>query len=134
MHPNTSRNANVFTGYGENSGFVQLMGVNSCGAGAAVSLAVEHGNCSGPGCGGIPVAPPNPVPNSADDEFKLDFRTYPEGTYYIYIYDQYSNTIYQSEASNIEKTVETSNIPNGIYYLHIHTGTTVDMMQLQINH
>ena len=99
----TRFNSHVFTGYGQNNGLVQLMGVNKCGIGGAAIMYVEHGNCTGPGCGEIPFAPPNPVPNSSDESFSLDFSDYPEGTYYIYIYDRYSNIIYYGESNNAEK-------------------------------
>ncbi len=74
------------------------------------------------------------MPNSADENFILDFSSYPEGTYYIYIYDQYSNILYEGESINIEKTVGTIDIPNGLYYLHIHNGNEVITQQLIINH
>ncbi|MFT5248614.1 MAG: hypothetical protein ACI93P_000328 [bacterium] len=126
--------SHVFTGYGENDGLVQVMARNKCGLGGADYLYVEHGNCTGPGCGGMPVAPPNPIPNSANENFKLDFTTYPEGTYTINIYDMYSNTVYSGVSSNIEKTVDTLSISSGTYYLHIHDGNEIYTQQLIINH
>lgn len=75
-----------------------------------------------------------PFPNSSDTEFKIDFSAYPPGSYYIYIYDQYSNLKYQGDTSNIEKTVSTINIPDGVYFLHIHVGTEVIIKQLVVDH
>jgi len=126
--------SHVFTGYGEYDGLVSVRGINKCGEGEAIMMYVEHGNCVGSGCGGIPVAPPNPIPNSANENFKLDFSSYPEGTYYIFIYDQYSNIMYEGQSGNIDKTVETIDIPSGVYYLHIHDGNEVITKQLIINH
>ena len=126
--PNAGNATNVFTGYAENSGYVQLMGKNACGLGDAAILYVEHGSGGG---GQNPIAP---YPNTSNDQFNLDFSTYPEGTYYIYIYDMYSNIYYQGESTNIQKTVNTSNIPSGLYYLHIHDGNDVTAMQLLIEH
>jgi len=128
-YPNMGRNnSHVFTGYSGNSGYVQLMGVNSCGNGSAEMIYVEHGS----GGGGDPPIPVVPYPNTADTDFKLDFTTYPEGTYYIFIYDIYSNIIYQGSSQNVNKTVDTVDIPNGLYYLHIHDGNEVVMKQLII--
>jgi hypothetical protein len=127
--PNAGNASNVFTGYAGNNGYVQLMGRNQCGLGDAAILYVEHDG--GGGGGNMPVVP---YPNTSDTEFNLDFSSYPEGTYYIYIYDMYSNIYYQGESSNIEKTVHTSNIPNGLYYLHVHDGNDVSAMQLIIQH
>ena len=134
---NTGWNSNIFTGQGEYSGEVQLISRNKCSnpdinQGSSINIYVEHensGNCTS--CDAIP---PSPIPNSADENFKLDFTSYPEGTYYIYIYDQYSNVMYEGESGNIDKTVETVNIPNGTYYLHIHDGNGVITKQLIINH
>jgi len=126
--------SHVFTGYGEYNGNVQVMAKNKCGLGGAKIMAVEHGTCTGPGCGGSALVPPDPVPNSSNESFSLDFTTYPEGTYYIFIYDMYSNTVYSGESSNIEKTVETANIPAGTYYLHIHDGNDIYTQQLIITH
>jgi hypothetical protein len=46
----------VFTGYAQNEGYVQLMGVNKCGVGPARLLYVEHAG-GGNGGGGIPLQP-----------------------------------------------------------------------------
>ena len=126
--PNAGNATSIFTGYGGNNGYVQLMGVNACGPGDAAILYVEHGN------GGGGTVPAVPYPNTTDTSFNLDFSTYPSGTYYIYIYDSYSNIMYEGESSNIEKTVETVNIPNGVYFLHIHNGNEVSIMQLVVEH
>ncbi|MCH7785078.1 MAG: hypothetical protein IIB06_06630 [Bacteroidetes bacterium] len=63
------------------------MGVNKCGVGGVALLSVVHGS----GGGGAPVAP-DPIPNSANESFTLDFSNHPEGIYYIY--DIFSNIIY----------------------------------------
>ncbi len=126
--------SHVFTGYGENDGYIQVMAKNKCGLGGAKIMAVAHGNCTGPGCGGSAIVPPNPIPNSSNTSFSLDFTTYPVGTYYIYIYDINYNTVYSGATSNIEKTVETSSIPSGTYYLHIHDGNDIYTQQLIITH
>ncbi|WP_208103808.1 hypothetical protein [Flagellimonas ochracea] len=48
----------VFTGYAQNDGLVQLMGVNECGVGPARTLYVEHaGGGNGGGGGGVPLQP-----------------------------------------------------------------------------
>ncbi len=134
MNPTTSGyNSNIWSGNGGISGLVQLIGINKCGIGGSRSIFVEHDNTGGP-CTTCNAIPPSPIPNTADENFKLDFTSYPEGIYYIYIYDQYSNIMYEGESGNIDKTVETINIPNGVYYLHIHDGNEVITKQLIINH
>ena len=79
--------AQVFTGYAENEGYVQLMGVNECGKGGAKTLYVRHAKDGELGEGGIPlqqdpvldVKPPVDdgndglvlYPNIAKDEVKV---------------------------------------------------------------
>lgn len=131
MYPNNTRfNSHVFTGYGENNGFVQIMGVNKCGVGPAVYLEVVHDNSSGGGQ--LPIV--SPYPNAADDEVNLDFSEYPEGTYYIYIYDIYGVLKYYGETSNTVKTINTVNLPNGLYFLNYYNGIEIIQMQLLIEH
>ncbi|WP_310994327.1 trypsin-like serine peptidase [Aequorivita marina] len=71
-----------------------------------------------------PPAPPLesvvPIPNATDEQFSLDFSTLPIDTYYIVVYDHYSNIHYSGESSNTEKTIETLNIPEGLYIVQIH--------------
>ncbi|MCF6307576.1 MAG: T9SS type A sorting domain-containing protein [Flavobacteriaceae bacterium] len=130
---NTGWNDGIWTGNGGIGGDVQLIAVNSCGPGGSLHIEVEHDN-SGGSCTSCDALPPDPIPNSADENFKLDFSDHPEGTYYIYIYDQFSNLMYQGQSTNIDKTVETTNIPSGLYYLHIHDINGVTMKQLFIEH
>ena len=130
MSPNAGRNTQVFTGNAENNGYVQLMGKNSCGNGDAVMIYVEHGN----GGGGDPPLPVVPYPNTTDTSFNLDFSTYPTGNYQIRIYDNYSNIIYEGESSNIEKTINTIDIPYGIYFLHINIDNELTIFQLVVEH
>jgi len=130
VSPNAGRIAQVFTGNAENNGYVQLMGKNSCGNGDAVMIYVEHGN----GGGGDPPLPVVPYPNTTDMSFNLDFSTYPAGNYQIKIYDNYSNILYDGESSNIEKTISTINIPNGIYFLHIIIDGELTIFQLVVEH
>lgn len=132
MCPNNTRfNSHVFTGYGENSGYVQVMGVNKCGVGGAQYIQVSHDN-NGGGSGPLPIV--SPYPNAADDKFTLDFSQYPEGIYTIYIYDMYSNLKYYGETQNAEKTISTVDLPNGIYFLHFYNGTEIIQMQLLVQH
>jgi hypothetical protein len=131
MYPNNTRfNSHVFTGYGANNGYVQIMGVNKCGIGPAVYMEVVHENSGGGGQ--LPIVAP--YPNAADNEVNLDFSEYPEGTYYIYIYDIYGILKYYGETSNTLKTISTVNLPNGLYFLNYYNGIEIIQMQLLIQH
>lgn len=124
-------NYHIFTGLGGHSGNIQFFGKNRCGNGGAAILAVEHGN--GGNCTNCE-SDVYPYPNEADTHFNIDFSSLPEGSYEIFLYDAYSNTVYQGLSSNIEKTVHTLDLPEGIYYLHIHIGEEVTIKQLMVNH
>ena len=130
IHPNTGRHGQVFTGNAGIDGNVQLMGHNACGDGDAVLLYVEHGA----GGAGQQQTPVYPYPNTADEAFNLDFSSYPPGDYHITIFDMYSNVYYDGVSSNIEKTIETQDIPNGTYFLHIYIDNELTTYQLIINH
>jgi hypothetical protein len=131
MYPNNTRfNSHVFTGYGANNGYVQIMGVNKCGIGPAVYMEVIHKNSGGGGQ--LPIVAP--YPNAADDEVNLDFSEYPEGTYYIYIYDIYGILKYYGETSNTLKTISTIELPNGLYFLNYYNGYEIIQQNLLIQH
>jgi len=133
MWENTSRSiSHVFTGYGENNGLVQLMGENKCGIGSVEYLTVIHGN-GGPG-GGQTAMPVVPFPNVADDSFSLDFSKQQEGKYAITLYDMYATVLYSCESNNELITIDTQDIPDGIYFLHYFDGTEHVRKQLVIKH
>jgi hypothetical protein len=71
-------NANVFTGYAKNNGYVQLMGVNNCGRGGARMLYVKHAEDGELGEGGIPLEPnPSMDLNSPNHENEDSIILYP---------------------------------------------------------
>jgi len=78
---------------------------------------------------------PEPFPNSSDDSFKIDFTDKPVSTqYYIYLYDQYSNVKYSGESNNIEKTINTFDLDNGTYYLHVYEDGVLNIKQILVIH
>jgi hypothetical protein len=132
MNPtNTITNNSVFSGNAGYEGEIRVLGTNSCGEGNYSWLEVTQYN-SGPCDTCLEPLEVVPYPNSADVSFKLDFRQHGAGTYYIYIYDANANIIYQGESNNVEKTVNTQDIPAGTYYLHIHEGDKITYQQLNI--
>lgn len=76
-----------------------------------------------------------PYPNAADSFFSLDFSTYPPDTlYYIYIYDQFQNTVYSGETTNVVKTINTEAFPTDTYFLHIYIEGELTAKQLYVQH
>ena len=133
MNPtNTITNNNVFSGNAGYEGEMLVWAENSCGEGNYSGLEITQYN-SGPCITCLDPLEIVPYPNSANVSFKLDFREHGEGTFYIYIYDEFSNIMYQGSTSNVEKTVFTQDIPPGTYFLHIHTADEVTYQQLHIS-
>tara|TARA_B100000795_G_C22798541_1_gene440622 strand:- start:56 stop:3163 length:3108 start_codon:yes stop_codon:yes gene_type:complete len=133
MNPtNTITNNNVFSGNAGYEGDIIVRAQNSCGEGNFSLLEITQYN-SGPCNTCLDPLEIVPYPNSANVSFKLDFREHGDGTFYIYIYDGNANIVYQGATTNIEKTVNTEDIPPGTYYLHIHKGDEVTYQQLYIN-
>lgn len=76
-----------------------------------------------------------PIPNASDEQFSLDFSNLVADTYHIVIYDQYSNIHYTGESSNAEKTIETLNIPRGLYIIQIYDSQgNMSTKNLMVNH
>ncbi|MEP2935030.1 MAG: glycosyl hydrolase family 28 protein [Gilvibacter sp.] len=131
MYPNTTRtNSNIFTGNGGINGNIQLAGVNKCGEGSAIILPVVHG----PGGGGGVKSAVFPYPNDADTFFNVDLRSYPQGDYNITMYNDYGRKVRFIECENVLVTVNTDNLLDGKYFLHIYLGKKILKKQLIIKH
>lgn len=125
-------NSHIWTGNGGIAGYVQLISFNPCGEGGSQHIWVVHNN--GNPCTSCESNQPFPYPNVANENFSLDFSNHPNSVYYIKIYDVYSNVLLYEEFRNIEKTFDTSYIPEGNYFLHIYDGVDIIMKQLVIKH
>lgn len=84
--------------------------------------------------GGIHLDNVIPYPNSSNVNFDLDFSQLPPNTYYIEIYDMYSNVHYTGQSTNQEKTINTLDLLEGIYFLHLYDGINISIKQLIIEH
>ncbi|WP_347373590.1 trypsin-like peptidase domain-containing protein [Aequorivita sp. Q41] len=115
------------TGFLHQFGLFDGMGHGSAVHPWIVNVSIELTNSCGTTTNIFDIAPPAPplesvvpIPNSTDEQFSLDFSNLPLDTYYIIVYDQYSNIHYSGENSNTEKTIETLNIPEGLYIIQIY--------------
>ena len=147
MIPTNHRNLTAMTGYGGNSGYVQVMGVNECGCGGAKILYVQHGN-GGPGGGGMAIAPPQD-----DDVFNTSskyFQIYPnpskgivnvtlqsstraplsQGEIEGKLFDLYGNVRRTVKISNNKGLVDTSGLNTGVYVLKIYINDTIESHQV----
>ncbi len=134
-HP-SQETITVFSGMGGHNGLVQIVARNQCNGpygGSSRHLEVEHTNTGG--C--ITCNTPTtifPAPNPADDYFQLDFTNHAPGDYDIYLYDAYSYIYYNDRVSNELVTVDTSNLPNGTYFLHIYLPDETTQQQVIVQH
>ncbi|MEZ4875274.1 MAG: T9SS type A sorting domain-containing protein [Flavobacteriaceae bacterium] len=134
-----TRHHNVlYTMIGTCGGELFIYGINECGdgtvpenVGKVVTVTPNNPNCP---------PPPNPMPivyypNPADSLLSIDLSLQVNGVYTIVVYDQYQTVRYEDTSSNIVKTIDTFNLPNGMYYLHIYDGTALLLSNiLIINH
>jgi hypothetical protein len=124
----------VFSGNAGHEGHVEAWGVSACGESRySQEMYVTQYN-GGPCVTCYDPIQIVPIPNSANQEFKLHFEEHPPGTYYIYIYDANSIIKYQGQTTNVEKTIHTENLPNGTYFLHVYDGDSVKSQQLLVQH
>ncbi len=126
----------AFSGMGGHNGLVQIVAYNQCSGpygGGSRHLEVEHTNTGGCTHCNSPITVV-PAPNPADGSFQLDFTSQPPGVYDIYLYDSISIIHYYARVSNDLVTVNTSNLPTGVYFLHIYFPGEVTQQQVIVQH
>jgi len=124
---------------GNDTGIVTVRGENPCGIG---SNGLENELCvynlddndGEPDCS----TPPQPIyyyPNPAGSLLEVDLSLQPYKIFDVYIYDEYQTVRYYDQSTNVIKTVDTFNLINGFYYLHIYDGSNLILSAiLIINH
>lgn len=133
-HPFSLYDRSTPTQAGDCSGYLRALGLNECGDGIENEISVNSNqgqNCDPP--------PPTPMivyyPNPADGLLEIDLSLQDYGVFDIIIYDANQNILYQDQSENVVKTIDTFNLPNGTYYLHIYDGgTQLLSVILIINH
>ena len=76
----------------------------------------------------------NYYPNAADDELNLDLREKPANTYTYQLYNYYGVLVLSGESSNVLKTIDTSTLDEGLYFLHFYENGELIVKQLIIEH
>ncbi len=115
------------------SGELSLYGMNECGNGLGDDVFInanQNNNCD---------PPPGPeivyYPNPADDLLEIDLSLQAYSIFTIKILDGNQNVVHESLSENVVKTIDTFNLTNGIYYLHIYDGNNLILNKiLVINH
>ncbi len=125
---------------GTQTGKVTVQGTNPCGDGF-------NGGQSNEICvvneddleGDIECDPlPTPIyyyPNPTSSLLEIDLSLQPYKIFDIVIYDENQTVKYSDQSTNVVKTVDTFNLNNGTYYLHIYDGSDLILsVILIINH
>ena len=73
-------------------------------------------------------------PNATDSELNLDLREKPTGLYQYELYDYFGILVFSGESLNILKTIDTSGLDNGVYFLHFHENGELIVKQIVIQH
>lgn len=76
----------------------------------------------------------NYYPNAADNELNLDLREKPANIYTYQIYNNYGVVVLSGESTNILKTLNTSNLEEGLYFIHFYENGELVIKQLVIEH
>ncbi|WP_211331800.1 T9SS type A sorting domain-containing protein [Ulvibacter antarcticus] len=73
-------------------------------------------------------------PNSSDDELYVDLTNANNNTYVLSLYDQFGVLLFTDETTNIVKTIDTHDLDEGLYVLHIYDGNELITKQVIIDH
>ncbi len=123
--PHAMLDATVYGNYS-----MTLTTSNSCGS-SSIVIPVEVAHCFTEDDWNYA----EPYPNASDTSFAIDFTDQPNGSQFnIYLYDQYQNIKYSGQATNIEKIIETLNLQNGVYFLHVYESSNLKIRQIVVNH
>ena len=124
---------------GEQTGKVTVQGSNPCGEGGfgdnneicVVNADDPEGDTE---CDPVP----DPIyyyPNPADSLLEIDLSLQDYKLFDVYIYDANQTVRYFDQSTNVVKTVDTFNLTNGTYYLHIYDSNEIILSAiLIINH
>jgi hypothetical protein len=116
-------------------GEIELYGLNQCGEGIKdifdVDISNPNMNC--------PIPEPAPVivyyPNPADSLLEIDLSLQGFKVFTILVYGSSQDIEYSGESTNVIKTIDTFDLVNGTYYLHIYDGSELILSKtLIINH
>jgi hypothetical protein len=126
----------VFTGYAQNSGYIQVMGKNECGFGGANMLQVSHG-----GGGGGAIASitdifkifPNPSNNIVNIELN-DKKNHPPKGAAIYgeLFDFMGQSKSIIQITKNKTTFSVAGLNQGIYVLKIYINNQIESHQIVV--
>ena len=124
---------------GEQTGKVAVHGTNPCGEGGfGLYNELCIVNADDPEGDSVCDPLPTPIyyyPNPASSLLEIDLSLQPYKIFDVVIYDENQTVKYSDQSTNVIKTVDTFNLVNGTYYLHIYDSSDVILSAiLIINH
>jgi len=130
----------VTSSVGNQTGYVTVRGENPCGLGSngdiPNELCVENiDDPEGDICDdGIP--PIIYYPNPADSLLSIDLSLQDYDIFTVTVYNDSQVAVYTDQSENVVKTIDTFNLANGTYYLHIYDSSNELILSriLIINH
>lgn len=72
--------------------------------------------------------------NAMHGELNLDLREKPANTYPYQIFDAYGVMVISGESQNVLKTIDTSGLDEGLYFLHFYDNGQLTIKQLLVEH
>ncbi|MCF6223438.1 MAG: T9SS type A sorting domain-containing protein [Flavobacteriaceae bacterium] len=142
----TSNAITSFTGYGGNSGYVQVWGKNTCGNGGAKYISVNFSNTGGgqqpkttPKKNNIDFGINNGVfsifPNPVKEEIHLHVLNQKNTNHYkIQIFDLKSVLVKEVSLNNAIEIIDVKELPNGMYVLKYISEEKVKSQKIIIAH
>lgn len=123
---------------GKCGGELFIYGINECGdrddfnvgEGLNVNVSGSYPNCDDDLPGGIIY-----YPNPTSSLLAVDLSLQAYKTFTLRIFNDLQVLVNETQCTNIVKTIDTSNLPNGNYYLHVYDGSELLLNKtLIINH
>tara|TARA_R110000787_G_scaffold285949_1_gene402830 strand:- start:18587 stop:20308 length:1722 start_codon:yes stop_codon:yes gene_type:complete len=111
------------------SGELILYGLNECGEGIEDTLDIDSDDDD---CEDADIVY---YPNPADDLLQIDLSLQDYKVFDIVVYNNNQVAVYTDQSTNVVKTIDTFNLSNDTYYLHIYDGSELILSKiLIINH
>lgn len=115
---------------GSSSGWVQIIGYNSCGPSGASGLRVFPISGSGGGIRSVIIAP-----NPSTTEVKIYWKDKePKKSYQVFLFDKTSTKVHESTHDEDEATISVRSLTSGTYYLILNQGNLHHSQSILVNH
>ncbi len=142
MRTTTDRYLTAYTGMGQISGLVQVMGKNKCGVGGAKTKSVSHSSSGGGGIPlktqfdgiGVSITENQIYPNPANERINILLKNRADLTFVnVTLSSMDGKVLFKSQNKNLS-VVPTEHLTNGVYILNIITDQEIVQKSIIISH